>query len=176
VQSLCAAAREKGVTTIVDGAHAVVQVPLDLETLGADYYLGCLHKWACLPYGTAFLWSRESIPAKLRWLEKGIDGIRVPPLLIREGLELLNELDPDFVRDHSRFLIKRFLQSVDVNVVGLAPMMMTIETDSSPIPESSLETMPFKKNGHHFLRLGFHIYNQVTDVDRFVHLWRVRRA
>ena len=52
---LCAEARQRGVLTVVDGAHAPAMIPLSVNEIGADFYTANLHKWLLAPSGAGFL-------------------------------------------------------------------------------------------------------------------------
>ena len=75
IAEVCRRAREAGILTIIDGAHAPGQIDLDLDALDADFYLGNCHKWLCAPKGAGFLFAR---PDRQRLLD---------PLIISWGWE-----------------------------------------------------------------------------------------
>lgn len=60
VEKVVAAAKQRGIMTFVDGAHAPAQVPLSLRTLDADIYTGACHKWMMTPKGSSFLYVRRA--------------------------------------------------------------------------------------------------------------------
>ena len=86
--------RSHGVPVLVDGAHAPGMIPLALDDLGADWYLGNGHKWLCAPKGCAFLCARPERQA----------GIH--PTVISHGLGegFTAEFDWQGTRDFSPWL------------------------------------------------------------------------
>ena len=100
VAELCRRARERGIITIVDGAHAPGQIPVDLAAIGADFYAANAHKWLCAPKGSAFLHARPEAqrlvePLAISW---GDAGFAVT------GSRFLDELQWAGTRDLSAWL------------------------------------------------------------------------
>lgn len=61
IEAICARAREAGILTVIDGAHALGQVPLDMAAVGADFYTSNAHKWLGSPKGAAFLYAHPDV-------------------------------------------------------------------------------------------------------------------
>lgn len=55
IAEIVSRARKAGVITVIDGAHAVGQIDLDIKAIDADFYTSNCHKWLLTPKGTAFL-------------------------------------------------------------------------------------------------------------------------
>lgn len=65
IQELVRRARAQGILSIIDGAHTVGQIPLDLRALDADVYSSNMHKWLLAPKGSAFLYVRRDVQPQI---------------------------------------------------------------------------------------------------------------
>jgi isopenicillin-N epimerase len=90
---LVALGRSHGLPVLIDGAHVPGHFDLDITALGADFYVGNLHKWIAGPRGTGFL------HAKPRWHEA---------------------LEPPVVTAHTGSFTERFLWA---GTASLAPFL-----------------------------------------------------
>jgi isopenicillin-N epimerase len=84
IDRLAALAQARGVEVLIDGAHGPGMLPLDLASLGADYYTGNCHKWMCAPKGAAFLYVAPQ------------HHERIVPLSISLGWIIQKDDEPDF--------------------------------------------------------------------------------
>lgn len=141
VEELVRRAREQGILTFIDGAHAPGQVPLDLEALGADFYTGNCHKWMLSPKGAAFLhvrrerqdlieplavsWGWRAVPAgPSRFIdEQEWTGTRDPSayLAVLSALAFLREHDWAAVAARCRELTRQ-ARGLLLAETGLAPL------------------------------------------------------
>jgi cysteine desulfurase/selenocysteine lyase len=60
VRRLIAAAKARGITTLIDGAQAVSHLPVDVQELGCDFYVFSGHKMFA-PTGVGVLYGREQL-------------------------------------------------------------------------------------------------------------------
>lgn len=88
VSDIIQKARSAGILTVIDGAHAPGQIPLHLDSLGADFYGGNLHKWLCAPKGAGFLFARPEVQGRLK------------PLVVSWGYESDTPSGSTFIDHH----------------------------------------------------------------------------
>jgi isopenicillin-N epimerase len=102
IAALC---HERGVLVLADGAHVPGNIPVDIDTLGVDWYVANLHKWAWAPRSAGLLWSAKQHqgylhPTVISWgLDNGIAaefdllGTRDPTSFLTApyAIQLLNE-------------------------------------------------------------------------------------
>jgi cysteine desulfurase / selenocysteine lyase len=60
IKAIAAAAHAAGALVLVDGAQAVPHMPVDVQDLGADFYVFSGHKM-CGPTGIGVLWARRAL-------------------------------------------------------------------------------------------------------------------
>ena len=64
-EKLVSMLEERGVEVMLDAAHGIGMVPLNLDELGASYTTSNCHKWLCAPKGSAFLHVRKDKQAAI---------------------------------------------------------------------------------------------------------------
>jgi isopenicillin-N epimerase len=118
LRELAAECRSRGVAVLADGAHAPGAIPLDIPSLGVDYYVANLHKWMWVPRSSGILWTspgRKSDvhPAVISWgLDQGytaefdLPGTRDPSphLAAPAAIRVMEEFGGAAVRDYNHRL------------------------------------------------------------------------
>lgn len=94
VREIIQICHERGVLVLIDGAHALGTLPLNMKDLQPDYYTSNAHKWLCNPKGCAFLYVKQGLREQTR------------PLVISHGFG--SGFNSEFIwsglRDYSPFL------------------------------------------------------------------------
>ena len=194
VEEICAAAREAGVLSIVDGAHVPGQLPLDLAALGADIYAGNCHKWLCAPKGAGFLWAR---PEHQEWIDPlvvswgyddgfvrrhGWQGTRDPAAALAVPAAI--EAHRSFDLERCRRLAASFHDRLPPVGPTPAPQMWASELDA-PDPEAlqrrlfeehRIEAVVLAWEGRSLVRVSIGPYNEAADVEKLLDALAVHGA
>lgn len=100
VKEICAIAKERGLITIIDGAHVPGHIPFNLSDFEVDFYTGACHKWMMAPKGCSFLYAAKHVqhicdPLIVSWGYKAVKP---------SGSTLLDYHQMIGTRDFSAFL------------------------------------------------------------------------
>ena len=195
VETVVARARELGLLTIVDGAHAPAQVPLDLAELGADFYSGNCHKWLCAPKGAGFLHVRpehqERVDAAIvswgytegRTFSQRIEiqGTRDPAawLAVPDAIRFQAERDWDSVSERCRRLTREargdLCELLETEPLAPDTMLAQMATVRLPGPAPDLSDRLFSRHRveipvggaeNDLLRLSVAAYTTRDEIDR----------
>ena len=74
---ICAAARARGILSVVDGAQAFGVLDLDLGAMQPDFYTGSMHKWPCGPKEKGLLFANRAVHDRLHLSIVGLYGGQV---------------------------------------------------------------------------------------------------
>lgn len=180
VERLIAACRNRNpeLTVLVDGAHALGQLPLDLRSSGADFFVANCHKWLCAPRGSAILWARRDGQHLLKPLVKSHghgcgftsdfiwDGCRdyAPYLGVRAALVWWRALGGDEIRRYmSRLLAEAVALLTEAwSSSALAPVSLCASMACVGLPAA------LQADGHatsvHAKQLQDELYNRRVEV------------
>jgi isopenicillin-N epimerase len=120
VQAIAAGAHEYGAAVLVDGAHAVGMLPVDVPSIGADFWTANLHKWPCAPAGSGVLWVDPSWQSRIHPTVVSHADLESFPLpfdrvgtddltawiAAPSSIRLLSELGWSRVRHHNSLLVQ----------------------------------------------------------------------
>ena len=65
IRKICDMAHSHGVEVMVDGAHCVGHIDVDIKDLDCDYYGSSLHKWLSTPLGAGLLYVKKDKISKI---------------------------------------------------------------------------------------------------------------
>ena len=149
VQRLCRLARERGLYSVIDGAHAFAHFPFDGAELGCDVFGASLHKWLTAPFGNGLLYVRKGLietiwpltaaPESLDGDIRKFEQIGTAPVANRnaigEAITFHEAIGAERKAARLRFLRERWMRQVaDVPGVHLL-------TPDDPIQACALATM-----------------------------------
>jgi selenocysteine lyase/cysteine desulfurase len=84
VKAICNLARSRGIFTVIDGAQAIGQIPVDVRAIGCDAYVGSPHKWLLAPAGNGFIVVRKDAASRVwttlasgEWANEKDPGLRL---------------------------------------------------------------------------------------------------
>jgi len=196
IREICEAARERGVTTVVDGAHMAGQVDYPISAMACDYYAGSPHKWLFAPAGSGLLYIDakrldEHFPviATARWNDHSIKAARFMRFgtnnrAITEGmmagLEFAEAIGPERIYSRIHALARdTYRRAREIGYLELLTpeddsMYGSLVTFRIDLPERRLDKLwalcderLMWTTGNPQLRMSSHVHTRPEDLDLF---------
>ncbi len=191
-------AKERNLLTLVDGAQAAGQFPINLSKVRCDAYSVSLHKWILAPAGTGFLFINKEAREKMispfiyekNQISPGFDppGTKDFPVraAIGTALDYINNIGllniEKRCRELSNYLKKELIQIDGVKILSSpinklsAPGSTIFEKagldafKSVPMIENMINTHidEHVRDGHNAIRVSTHIYNTKQQIDQLL--------
>jgi selenocysteine lyase/cysteine desulfurase len=195
-KEICQLARQRGVLTHVDGAHAIGQIPLDLHDLGCDFYASSPHKWLLAPKGTGTLYIRDELHERLwvniasaEWRNRQLKAYRFSNLGtsnlsvmvgLKVALDFFNTIGPGRIYQRIHALASRVRDgiarhsqlrlanaSADSFFAGLVSFEPARGDLRRVLEECSARNIRIA-GGPDRIRVATHIFTQATEVNSFL--------
>jgi len=196
IREICDAAREKGVITVVDGAHMTGQVPTLISEMNCDYFAGSPHKWLFAPAGSGLLYIRDErldghfpVIATAGWDDLSMKAARFMRFgtnnrAIVEGLmaglafaeQIGHQRIMDRIHDLARYTYDRaaevpYLELLSPEDDSMYGSLVTFRID---LPEAKLERLwtlcderLIWTTRNAQLRMSSHVHTRRSDIDLF---------
>ena len=198
VKEIVDMAKERNLLTLVDGAQAAGQFPINLNKVRCDAYSVSLHKWILAPAGTGFLFINKEAREKMispfiyekNQISPGFDppGTKDFPVraAIGTALDYINNIGllniEKRCRELSNYLKKGLIQIDGVKILSSpinklsAPGSTIFEKagldafKSVPMIENMINTHidEHVRDGHNAIRVSTHIYNTKEQIDQLL--------
>ena len=202
VEPIIRRAHEAGAYVVLDCYQSAGIVPFDLTALGVDFAVGGCLKWLCGGPGNAFLYTRPDLlarakPALTGWLSHehpfDFDTGEVPmrgdamhmmngtPSIpayyaALAGLDIINAVGVDRIRDESKRMTARLLELVDeygfTSAASRDPDRLA-GTVAVNVPDASLVSRTLKARDFIVdyrppvgVRISPHFYNTMEEIER----------
>lgn len=197
VQRLARLARQRGILTIVDGAHAIAHFPYKIRDLECDYYGTSLHKWLLAPHNTGFLfvrkeniertWPLQAAPARrntdIRKFEEVGTISAAPYAAINEALAFHQAIGAERKAARLRYLTMRWVNALKTNprvkihsdlahTYGLANVQIegleTAKVQRTLWDRYRIITVAIVREDYQGLRITPNVYTTIEEIDEFV--------
>jgi isopenicillin-N epimerase len=186
IEEICRRARQAGILTVIDGAHAPGQIPLDMAAIGADFYTGNCHKWMLSPKGSGFLYARREVQHLVEPLvvSRAFEPELSPPILhpmvdyfvwngtrdpaayltVPAAIKFMQENHWDDVRQRCHWLLRRTIERI-CDLSGEEPIY---PLDSDFYYQMGIAPLSPVKDVSEFARRVSEDYNIVVPIGQWI--------